>query len=110
MHSLALISALRDEGLWPPRVPAVVLVECLEGHAARDARENRLLKICEVIEHVPQALARRAAQLRRQARRGSAVDALVVAYAEPGGTVLTSDPRDLGALTEYARDVAVVTV
>ena len=31
--ALALILALRGEGLWPPMVPAVVLVECLQGHA-----------------------------------------------------------------------------
>jgi hypothetical protein len=45
--------------------------------------------------------------LRRLARRGSAVDALVVALAEPGGTVLTSDLGDLGALAQYADGVIV---
>ncbi len=44
------------------------------------------------------------------ARRGSAVDALVVALAEPGGTVLTSDPGDLVALAQYAHDVIVEKV
>jgi hypothetical protein len=48
--------------------------------------------------------------LRRLARRGSAVDALVVALAEPGGTVLTSDPGDLDALAQYAHDVIVERV
>jgi hypothetical protein len=33
--SLALILALREEGLWPPAVPSVVLVECLHGHGVR---------------------------------------------------------------------------
>lgn len=108
--SLALILALREEGLWPPRVPSVVLAECLQGHAGRDANENRFLKICEIAEAIPESLARRAALLRRLARRGSAVDALVVASAEPGGTVLTSDPDDLEALARHADDVAIERV
>lgn len=105
--ALALIVALREEGLWPPTVPAVVLAECLQGHAGRDANENRLLKTCDIAEAVPESLARRAALLRRLARRGSAVDALVVAFAEPGGTVLTPDPNDLEALAAHAADVLI---
>ncbi len=108
--ALALIVALRGEGLWPPIVPAVVLVECLQGHAGRDANPNRFLKTCDVAEGVPAALARRAALLRRLARRGSAVDALVVAFAEPGGTVLTSDPEDLEALAGHAEGVIIERV
>lgn len=96
--------------MWPPMVPAVVLVECLQGHAARDANENRLLKTCDIAETVPEAVARRAALLRRLARRGSAVDALVVAFAEPDGTVLTSDPDDLGALAAHANGVVIERV
>jgi len=107
---LALILALRTEGLWPPKVLSVVLVECLRGHPGRDAVENRFLKTCDIAETVPESLARRAAALRRLARRGSAVDALVVAFAEPGGTVLTSDPHDLQALATHAQDVAVVRI
>lgn len=103
----ALIQALREEDLWPPLIPSVVLVECLQGDPARDALTNRFLKICDFVEEVREPLARRAAQLRRQARRGSAVDALVVALAEPDGTVLTSDPGDLGALAQYARGVQI---
>jgi hypothetical protein len=82
-------------------------VECLQGYAGRDANENRFLKTCDIAEGVPETLARRAAQLRRPARRGSAVDALVVALAEPGGTVLTCDPDDLEALAAHAADVLV---
>lgn len=80
-RALALILALREEGLWPPRVPSVVLVECLEGHAGRDAPQNRFLKACDVTAALPETLARRAALLKTRARRGSAVDALVVAHA-----------------------------
>jgi hypothetical protein len=105
--SLALIMALREQGLWPPKVPSVVLVECLQGHAGRDANENRFLKTCEIAQTIPESVARRAALLRRLARRGSAVDALVVAVAEPGGTVLTSDPNDLEALAIHAEDVVI---
>ena len=109
-RAVALILALRGEELWPPLVPSVVLVECLQGHLGRDALTNSFLKTCDIVEEVPQPLARRAALLRRQARRGSAVDALVVALAEPGGTVLTSDPGDLEALAQYAHDVSVEKV
>ena len=109
-QALALILSLRDEGLWPSAVPSVVLVECLEGHAGRDAIENRFLKTCDISEDVSESLARRAATLRRLARRGSAVDALVVAFAEPGGTVLTADPHDLQALAAHADKVAIVRV
>lgn len=109
-RAAALIQAFREEALWPPRVPSIVLVECLQGHGGRDAVENRFLKICELVEEVPESLARRAAFLRRRARRGSAVDAVVVAIAEPGGTVLTSDPHDLRALAAHAENVEVVRI
>lgn len=108
--TLALIVALRAQGLWPPTVPSVILVECLQGHAGRDANGNRFLKTCDIVETIPESLARRAARLRRLARRGSAIDALVVASAEPGGTVLTSDAKDLQALAMHAQDVSIETV
>ena len=106
-QSAALILAFREQGLWPPLVLSVVLVECLHGHVGRDALAHRFLKTCDIIEHIPAPLARRAAHLRRLARRGSVVDALVVAFAEPGGTALTSDPADLGALAAHASGVGV---
>lgn len=109
-QAAALLLALRRRGLWPPLVPSVVLVECLHGRPGRDVHANRLLKTCEVLDHFPEHIARRAASLRARARRGSAVDALVVALAEPGGTVLTSDLDDLGALSEYAAEVAIERV
>jgi hypothetical protein len=102
----ALIMRLRMNHQWPPRVPSVVLVECLQGHPGRDAR-NAFLKTCDIVPGIPETMARRAATLRRQAHRGSAVDALVVVSAEPGGTVLTSDPGDLSALAEHSRGVVV---
>jgi predicted nucleic acid-binding protein len=108
--SAALIIALREEGLWPAVVPSAVLVECLQGHAGRDATANQLLKTCDVLEPIPESLARRAALLRRRARRGSAVDAIVVALAEPGGTVLTTDPEDLEALAAHSQRVVIERV
>ncbi|MHB8594661.1 MAG: hypothetical protein ACYDB3_10100 [Acidimicrobiales bacterium] len=56
----------------------------------------------------PDELARRAGILRSAAQRGSTVDALVVAMAEPGGTVLGGDLVDLRALAAHADDVTVV--
>jgi predicted nucleic acid-binding protein len=106
-QAAALILALREVDLWPPLVPSVVLVECLRGHTGRDVLTNRFLKTCDIVEAVPEAFARRAALLRRKAHRGSAVDAIVVALAESGGTVLTSDADDLGALARHADDVTV---
>jgi hypothetical protein len=85
----------------------MVLIESLSGGQRTDANVNRLLKTCDVVERVPSGTARRAAALRAQARRGSAVDALVVAMAEPGGDVLSGDLADLRALAAYADDVSV---
>ena len=105
--ALAVIRVLRHEGLWPPVVPSMVLVESLTGRQRTDANVNRLLKTCDVVEHVPEGLARRAASLRAKARRGSAADALVIALAEPGGDVLSGDLADLRALATHAIDVTV---
>lgn len=109
-RAAALIAALRAENLWPPVVPSVVLVECLTGDGPRDAAQHRFLRTCDVSESVPTALARRAAWLRARARQGSAVDALVAAAAEPGGTVLTGDPADLRALAAHASQVTIEAI
>lgn len=104
-RALALIRSLQAAGLWPPVVPTVVLVEALRGHAGRDANVNRFLKTCMLETNISPELARRAAELRRRARQGSAVDAIVVAFAEPRGTILTGDKDDIEALAAHARDV-----
>lgn len=106
----ALIAALVDQQLWPPVVPTMVLVESLHGESGRDANTNRFLKTCIIEVQVSEAAARRAAQLRRLAQTGSAVDALVVALAEPGGTVLTGDQADLEALATHAEGVAIEVI
>lgn len=93
---------LRAAGLWPALVPTVVLTEALHGDPRRDFNEERLLATCDV-RSVDELTARRAARLRAGARRGSAVDAIVVAMADtPGAVVLTQDPRDLNALASHA--------
>jgi hypothetical protein len=109
-RAAALIGALRREGLWPPVVPSIVLAESTSGAARTDANMNWLLKSCDVQPMVPEVKARRAGQLRALARRGSAVDALVVALGEPGSTVLTSDRGDLEALAVHADQVAIEVV
>ena len=108
--SAALIMALRRDDLWPPLVPTAVLVESLTGRPDRDLSTNRLLKSCELDERLSEARARRAAMLRHRAQRGSAVDAVVIATAEPGGIVLTRDAADLKALASHADDVSVVVI
>ena len=87
-----------------------MLVESLHGHAGRDANTNRFLKTCILEPHISENLARRAAELRRRAGQGSAVDAIVVAFAEQGGTVLTGDVADIAALAARALDVTVEAV
>ena len=88
----------------------MVLVESLYGDPRRDANTHRFLKTCIIDTSVSESTARRAAELRRLARVGSAVDALVVALAEPSGTVLTGDRADIEALAAEANRVAVEVV
>ena len=106
-RAVAQIRAFIRAGLWPPVVPSVVLVECLVGRADKDTVTIRFLKACDVTPRLPEARARRAALLRSSARRGSAVDAVVVATAEPNGTVYTGDAEDLTALAAHAESVRV---
>lgn len=106
------IAALRLEGLWPPQVPAAVLVEALAGDHRRDHHVNRVLGACQV-RVVDEPQARAAAGLRTATGRAatiSAVDALVAALTQkrPGAVVLTSDPEDLLALADRARPAITV--
>lgn len=106
-ETAALIAVLKRDGIWPPLVPSVVLVESVSGRQRSDVLVNRFLKTCDIIEELPEHIARRAGALRALAARGSAVDAVVVAMAEPGGAVLGSDLKDLRALAAHADDVTV---
>jgi hypothetical protein len=109
-RAAALIAALQAANLWPPVVPTMILAESTTGAARTDANINRLLKSCDLDPIVAERTARRAGYLRARARKGSAVDALLVALAEPGGTVLTGDPDDLEALAAHADRVAIERV
>ena len=95
---------------WSAVVPSLVLVECLAGQQRTDAVVNWFLKKCEVLDGPHQSLARRAGAIRAKAGRGSAVDAVVVAMAEPGGAVLTHDVKDLTALAAHAQGVRVFSM
>jgi hypothetical protein len=106
----AVLALLAIEDLWPPVVPSAVLVECLTGHPQKDAQTNRFLKTCDINPNLSESAARRAAMLRTAAGRGSAVDAIVVAVAEPGGVVITGDAADIAALAANAADVTVRTI
>ena len=108
--SVGLISTFKARGFWPLTVPTVVLAESLSGRPRIDVPVNQLLKICEVDERVPKSTARRAGELRALAKQGSAVDAIVVALAEPDGAVLTSDLADMRALATYADNVRIYRV
>jgi hypothetical protein len=103
----AAIRVLVRDDLWPPTVPSVVLAESITGRQRTDANVNRLLKTCDIVEGLPEALARRAGELRFRARRGSAVDSILVASAEPSGIVLTGDDKDLSALANHADRVMI---
>jgi hypothetical protein len=88
----------------------MVMIESLYGQPGRDANTHRFLKMCIIESFISELTARRAADLRRRARAGSAVDALLVAIAEPGGTVLTGDRADIEALAAHAERVGVEVV
>ena len=88
----------------------MVLAECLTGRQSIDAVTNRFLKGCNIEEQLSEQIARNAGRLRDRTDRASeisAVDAVVVAMAEPDGMVLSTDPEDLGALAAHARGVAI---
>ena len=110
IQNSAYIATLLHDGAWPPVVPTVVLVESLTGRAGPDANVNRLLATCTIVTKISEVTARRAARLRLLARRGSAVDAMVVALAEPSGTVLTGDAEDLRALVAHSAGVVIETI
>ena len=95
----------------PFLVPATVIIEATTASPARDANVNRFLRACDIVV-LDDPLARRAAALRFASRRGSPIDASVVATAEArgGGVVLTSDLDDLRALAEHANGVEVLGI
>jgi hypothetical protein len=109
-RATALIAALKAESLWPPIVPTVVLAESTSGAQRTDANINRFPKTCDVEPIVAEGTARRAGYLRSRACTGAAIDALLVAIAEPGGTVMTGVTDDLEALATHATGVVIESV
>jgi hypothetical protein len=102
----ARLIELRRRGLWPAQVLSVVLAETLTGDHRRDFHANRLLRACQVRD-ATEPHAREAARLRTATGRPAtitATDAVVAAFAStcPSPIVLTSDPRDLDALSAHA--------
>ena len=98
----ARLAELRRRGQWPPQIPAVVLAEALSGDHRRDFHANQLVAMCQVRD-VTELQAREAARLRTATGRASSIsatDAVVAALAVTVASpiVLTSDPRDIGAL------------
>ena len=107
-QTAARITALRRRGLWPPILPAAVLIESLTGNRVRDALANRTVEL-SLVYPLEEPLARRAAQLRGRARAGSAVDATVVATAEQlEALVITVNPDDLARLSQHAKGVSLL--
>lgn len=107
-QTAARIAALRQRGLWPPILPAAVLIDSLTGNRVRDALANRTVAL-SVVHPLEEALARRAAQLRGRARAGSAVEACVVATAELfDALVITGNPVELARLSHHADGVSLL--
>lgn len=106
-RSLAVLATLRERDLWPAVVPSAVVVEALTGDADADRHLDAFLSCCDVVEHLDTTIARRAAWLRTAANRGTAVDAIVVALAEPGGSVLVTHRPTVEAMALFADGVFV---
>jgi hypothetical protein len=107
-QTAARLAALRLRGLWPPIVPTAVLVDSLTGNRVRDALAHRTVGLSRV-HPLDEPMARRAAQLRRRARAGSAVDAIVVATAELfEALVITGSLDDLARLSQPANGIALL--
>jgi hypothetical protein len=107
-QTAARLAALRLRGLWPPIVPTAVLIDSLTGNRVRDALANRTVGL-SLVYPLDEPMARRAAQLRRRARAGSAVDAIVVAAAELfEALVITRNLDDLARLSQPVNGVSLL--
>ncbi|WP_419944854.1 type II toxin-antitoxin system VapC family toxin [Candidatus Poriferisodalis sp.] len=106
-EATAILESLPDGVTWPAIIPSVALAECLRGRPNNDVLIDRFTKTCKVVEEVTTRISRRAGELRYRTRRGSAVDAIIVALAESDGVVLTADLKDMTALAGRTRGVIV---
>lgn len=90
------------------RTTGVVLAQVWRDHSGRQAKMARLLKSVD-IRSVDQRLGKDAGVLLGRAGAGDAVDATVVAVADTGDRILTSDPGDIGALVAASgRSILIV--
>jgi predicted nucleic acid-binding protein len=89
-------------------VLSITLAECVPP-PPKDAEVNRFLKDCKVNLEMPEMVARRASLARYRAGQGSAIDALVAAYAV-GGAVVTGDRGDFEALAAHLPGLKVVAI
>jgi hypothetical protein len=109
-QTAARITALRRRGLWPPILPAAVLIESLTGNRVRDALATRTVDL-SLVHPLEEPLARRAAQLRGRARAGSAVEATLVATAEQlEALVIAVNLDDLARLAQHSGRVSLLRV
>jgi len=106
----SLVRKARAAGA-PVVVSAVTLAEGLRGHA-RDAAVHLLLKGVR-IEPVSAEVGRSAGELLGRTKRNDTIDAVVVATAVALArpvVIVTSDPRDIGALSGGLRRIRVEAV
>lgn len=101
----SLRAALDAERILPA-VPLPVLAEAWRG-GPRQANLARALKGIDKLD-CTERIARRAGELLAATDGSNAIDAIVVATAEPHrAVVVTGDPGDLGALASHAEGVAI---
>lgn len=90
------------------RSNGAVVAQVWRDPSGRQAVRARLLRSVDV-RAVDRALGQQAGVLAGRAGRGDAVDATVVALANPGDRIATSDPGDIGALVKAsARAILIV--
>ena len=89
------------------RTNGVVIAQVWRDRAGRQAALARMLEAADV-RPLDGRLGRKAGELLGMALTGDAVDATVVAIAETGDRVVTSDPGDLSALAAAGRHVIVI--
>ncbi len=94
-----LNDALQTE--TPPKTHGGVIAQVWRGGAGLQARLAAGLQAVEIIP-LDARLGRRAGVLLARCGLSDAIDAALVAMAEPGDRILTSDPNDLAVLAAAA--------
>lgn len=85
----------------PPRVPATVLAQVWRGGSRRQAQLATLLARADV-DDLNDTRARDVGVLLAQSGTSDIADAHVVAMAEDGDVIITSDPIDIARLAQVA--------